>query len=378
MVIAASILGLRPQPAKAFTPCERIATASDQTLESARILALKSTPVQYLPIFESIKVEVDTRGRIPFPLAKMEDGRRTILIPDRFPQTSCKLAIGVFLHIADSRDRIFPQLAREAAQCLDRGGGPGSCLEAMADRASERYGKAFTSLDMGSRTSVETITKATLSDILMHEFAHHYLKHFERIRSQEISREDAEFEADLFAALRGVQEHGIPSSMHYFFYALDSIGAFTKALESPDYESITCRDSNIEAITRYIFLDYFYLFDVARGGRGVSKKEFETYAFKRFGGRPPKMPEGTCGRLAGRQLPEAYAEMKTVYARIGRDLDLLYGSGEKYDVERTRALIDDLRKMSREFTFNNGIEEKLVSLILQNWIWKGRSLAPLL
>lgn len=368
------------RPAIAFEACEG-KNANEELLSDALDMSRRNTPAIYRAVNRSISVELSNDEALPFPLARQKGEKRLIVVPDGFATLSCKFVHATFLNHERTNDPGLRQEAAHAAQCLQHQFSLLSCLKAMANSLSSHYASQYESQKEKTKKLIIDMSRASLSDILMHEYAHHYLNHFARLRSGEISRQTAEFEADLFAVLQGVREHGYSTTMYYIFHPLDNISAFTKLLDSPEYESMTCRARNINAIAAFIGLDHYMLFAaLANNMTGMTRQQFESYAAERFAGAPPLMPRGTCDKLSAQLLRQAYDEMKALYARFATDSDLLFGASNngKENITKARALIADLRQFDATSTYNKGLGEDLISRLILLWGQKGRPITPLL
>jgi hypothetical protein len=214
----------------------------------------------------------------------------------------------------------------------------------------------------------------------MHEYAHHFLDHFDRIAGGQIERIDAEFEADFFAIMNGVQ-HGEPvSSMYYFFAALADIERHTDALVTPRYESGTCRALNVENITGVIGVAPIIIMNVAYGGQysfsTLDVSDVTAYRDELFGSGVQPLHDGSCGRIAESVLSEAFLEMRTLYDRVAAESTILMGDDLDADTTRIRALLADLIKLSQDFEYVNGVSAASASLILRKRNLEGYSLKP--
>lgn len=214
----------------------------------------------------------------------------------------------------------------------------------------------------------------------MHEYAHHFLDHFDRIEANRVSRIDAEFEADYFAIMNGVQYGEPTSAMYYFFSAIADIEYYTDTLVTPKYESGACRTKNVENVTAITSIAPLIVLDVAYGGRyrlgSLSSSDIERYGDEVFRSGVPALIEGSCGRIAEAMLADAFLELKSLYYRIATDGEFLLGEGSGPDPDRTNALLRDLFQMARSFEYMNGIAASSASLILRKRGLEGRDLAP--
>jgi hypothetical protein len=225
------------------------------------------------------------------------------------------------------------------------------------------------------------IYKAALNQIVMHEFAHHFLDHLARIKGGKLARIDAEFEADLFAILNGVQAGEPASAMFYFFDAMAEIEQRTQILKTNDYESGSCRSSNVDNITEFFGITPILVLDGAFGGGAYASRTSPQMFFslgKEQFAHTPTLKSGYCGRIASVALPAAFEELRHLYLRVGEDVKFLYSDQQNPDSDRANRLLRDLAEMSTTFHYMDGIAMKCMALMLQKWGLKGHRLTPLL
>jgi tetratricopeptide (TPR) repeat protein len=264
---------------------------------------------------------------------------------------------------------------------VDGGGSQTACLERFADDLSNRYAKAFAAQSAENKEGAVSMYTSALEQVVMHEYAHHFLGHFARIRSQKITRIDAEFEADMFAVLNAVQAAQPSSAMYYFFDGLAQVERHTKRLATPDYESGACRANNVENITAFMGIAPIVLIDAAYGGgyslQRNSPAVVHSVAQQKFAATPPALKPGACAHIEKLELPEAFAELKRLYLRIEQDVDFLFSENKVWDSTRAARLLRDLSEMSRQFRYMQGLAAKSMSLMLRKWGLQSRKLTPL-
>ena len=214
----------------------------------------------------------------------------------------------------------------------------------------------------------------------MHEYFHHFLGHVDRIRNNELSRIDAEFEADRFAITNGMQSRDPVSAMYYVFWGLAQKESYQKKQPSELYESATCRWSNVENITGYLGIAPLMLADAAYGGgayfRRSSPSVVRTDLTRQFA-KPAALKEGSCSRIVQVPLDDMRGELKRLYLRMEPDLDFLFSADKNVDTARAKRLLRDLSDMSQNFQYINGIAAKCIAFMLRQWGLKGRNLTPL-
>ena len=378
--LAALPLVLAAQDALAFDACN-VASDPAHLGQELRDIATERSPVRYHELARSIRlITADTGDRL-MPGGGEQQDIKFILFPASFVKATCEIALGTYMNIEGVEPDAFDQAARTAAQCRDAGGTQKACLIGFADELDRRYGKAFAALPAGQSQVAIGLYQATLHQIMMHEYAHHFLGHLDRIAKQQISRIDAEFEADLFAITNGVQGGEPVSAMYYLFSGLSDIENYSKKSTTEDYESAACRSKNVENIVAYLKIAPLMLVDAAMGGHAYLSRSSPSLVRadldKQFADPPPGLKPGSCGRIAERTLFDTREELKQLYARMGTDLDFLFDTGQNLDVERANRLLHDLSEMSQNLRYMDGIAAKCVALMLRGWGIKGRNLTPL-
>jgi len=363
----------------AFDRCETLSHDPGKLSRELSTAAILRSPVKYHDLARSIRLETTNPGDTLTPFAADQQGTKFIVFPPLFANVACKIAFAEYL-IADGIQRdAYDQAAEAAAKCFDAGGSQKRCLVGFANELARRYGNAFAGITPDEKEVAFSIYEATLHQIMMHEYAHHFLDHFSRIRVQQVTRVDAEFEADFFAVMNGVQSAEPPSAMYYFFNGLAEIERHTKKLATPDYESGRCRSGNVVNITGFFGVTPMLLVDAAFGGgsnfRRSSPSQVRAFAKKQSTGAPPALISGSCGRIAKVALGAAYEELKILYGRMDKDLDFLFAKEE--DVARANRLLRDLAEMSVKFRYMDGIAAKSMSMMLRSRGLEGRELTPL-
>ena len=368
------------QGALAFDACN-VASDPAHLGQELRDIAAARSPVRYHKLARSIRlITTDTGDRL-MPGGGEQQNIKFILFPALFVKVTCEIALAMYLNLEGVEPDAFDQAARRAAQCRDAGGTQKTCLAGFADELDRRYSKAFKTLPAGDLQVAFGIYEATLHQIMMHEYAHHFLGHLDRIANQQVSRIDAEFEADLFAITNGVQGGEPVSAMYYLFSGLADIENYSKKSTTEDYESAFCRSRNVENIVAYLKIAPLMLVDAAMGGHAYLSRSspslIRTELDKQFAEPPPGLKPGSCGRIAEQTLFDTREELKQLYVRMEKDLDFLFATGGNLDVERANRLLHDLSQMSQSLRYMDGIAAKCVALVLRGWGIKGRNLTPL-
>ncbi|MEO0248593.1 MAG: hypothetical protein ABIN58_03405 [candidate division WOR-3 bacterium] len=314
-------------------------------------------------------------GLIPF--AAEQQGTKFVVFPALFAKVTCKIALAEFLINEGAQPEPFDQAAEAAAKCLDAGGSQRTCFVGFADELARRYGKAFAGLSADVKETAFGIHKATLYQIMMHEYAHHFLDHLARIRAQKVARVDAEFEADLFAVMNGILAAEPASAMFYFFNGISEIEGSAKKFTTPDYESGSCRASNVGNITAFVGIAPLLIVDAAGGGgytlRRNSASQMRSVIGEQFAKGKPALAPGSCGRVARVALGDALEELKQLYTRVEKDLDFLFSKQKELDTARANRLLADLAEMSKQFRYMDGLAAKSLAAMLRGWGIRGQS-----
>jgi hypothetical protein len=366
----------------AFDICEEIVNDPDELSRVIGDAVILRAPVGYHSLARSIKLVTKGSGEKFIPFAADLQDTKFVVIPPVFAKAMCNIVLARFLSIEGIQQETFDQEASIAAKCLDAGGSQKECLVGFSNELAKRYRKAYSEQPDKHRNVAFGIYESTLNQVMMHEYAHHFLDHFARIRMQKITRVDAEFEADLFAALNGVQAAEPPSAMYYFFKGLADIERYTKRLSTEDYESAFCRSKNVENITGHISAMPIFLLDASLGGGYYlsrnSPSAIRSFANKDFPKEPPDLLPESCGRLAKIMMDNTFQELRQLYLRMEKDLEFLFDREKDVDIARANSFLRDLSKMSGDFRYMNGIAAKSVALMLRGWGLKGRNLAPII
>ena len=377
--------------AVALAACADVVFAFDQCANSFKTPAelhreisssiLSRAPAKHHALANKIKLITDDSTGALIPFAVEQQGVKIVVFPISFPRVLCKMTLATYLIIDGHPEADFQRAAQTAAKCIDARRPKRACLEELANELARRYQGAFNNLPAEHKLVAARIYTAALRHVAMHEYGHHFLNHFARIRSKSVSRIDAEFEADLFAILNGAQTGEPVSAMFYFFHGLAQVERRAGNVTTPDYESGACRAKNVDRITGYIGIAPMLLVDAAGGGgqhlAGNSPARMRSVLREQFSRPLPDLTRGTCGRIANVALHDALGELRPLSDRVAADAELLFASGTKLDVDRAGKLVRDLASMSGSYRHMNGLAAKCIAVMLRNWGLKGRGLTPL-
>lgn len=382
LLLVAIFVTVLSEAALAFDMNEPIFNDSNEFSRQISETAIRRAPVKYHPIARSIKlVTKGPRGRL-IPFAAEQKGTKVVVFPPLFAEVMYKIALATFLsHEEDIQEGTFDQAAEAAAKCFDAGGSQETCLVGFANELAKRYRKAFAELPSDTQKTAFSLYKSALRQVVMHEYAHHFLDHFAKIKTQKITRIDAEFEADFFAVLNGVQAGEPATAMYYFFNGVAAIERHTQVLVTKDYESGWCRAGNVANISEFTG-EVIFLVDAAYGGGFSllrnSPSAFRSIAKEKFAGAPPALLPGSCGLIAKVALSDAFEEQRQLFLRIEKDVDFLFAEEKEVDFARANRLLRDLSEMSKGFQYMDSIAAKSIALILSRWNLRGRRLTPLM
>lgn len=382
LALAVALAAAAIHPAFAFERCSAPLAAESAFGRDMGRAAIRRSPVKYNEIARGITLVTAAPGESLIPLAGEQQGTKFVLLTPLFAKVTCEVVLAQYIAIDVGDDAPLDQAARLAAQCLDQGGSTKKCLSGFGTDLARLYAKPWAALPAEHRELAYSVYHAALYQILMHEYAHHFLNHPARIRAQKVARIDAEFDADLFAIMNGVESGEAPSAMHYFFNGLARIEQQTKKSTAPEYESGACRAANVANVTGVFGIMPMLLLDAAFGGGMFSERtsaaQVRANGEELFGGERPTLAVSSCDRITGVALGTAFDELKLLYARMARDLDFLFATDKQVDTVRANRLLRDLSAMTGTLQYLDGIAAKSIGLMLRGWELKGRQLSPLM
>jgi hypothetical protein len=338
------------------------------------------TPLRYRSIAAHLNFITRKGAGDPlFPFATKRE-QLDIVMPDAFPPFLDGIAKATYFKLADRGVASFEKTVQASSSLLVSGRPREEVLRQFSARLDYLFTPVFESVSEQVRATVLSLTSSALRQIVMHECAHHYLDHFDRLRAREIAVKDAEFEADLFAILNGIEAGEPQSAMYYFFSPLASIDTSTSGLGSANYDSFTDRANNVNAITGCLGIECLMILDAAYGGGFILERSsadaLQDASIALLARPEQNYLDGEHGRVAGSMLNEMHSELRDLLARLVTDARLLFSDGE-YNAERAVRLIADLADAARSFRHLNQIAAKCISLFLRRWGLRGRPLAPL-
>jgi hypothetical protein len=372
-VIATSLLS--PLAAQAFDRCDTLLGNRDELREFLIERGVRAAPVKYFDHARSIQIDIDGAGRL-IPFTKHDrQGRPVVVYPLGFPPVLCRMALATFLELT-GESASLAEAARAAGICMVARGGSPTCITEYARDLEQRYRARFAGLAASEQELAYGIATDALGQVAKHEFAHHFLRHAERIPSLRIAPIDAEFEADFNAILNGAQAGEAPSAMYYFFNVLAEMEHHASALNTPSYESAACRATNVNDITKLFGAVAMLLLDTVEGGGRVTLSDptlaFRTVAEDLVSKAAPTPSPESCGRLNRIVLREAHFELTRLAALIAEYADYLPRRPGATDLQKGLGLtepeifklIDRLQAMSQDLTHLRGLAARTMSLLV--------------
>ena len=362
---------------QAYQECDNIALDHRFDEHRLRIDLLNRVPVKYLQEGIKIKLHVSSTTDLLFPHAYPT--KNQIVVPKDFLSMACKIVLTEYLYVSGIHLSVINQSAQIAASCFEQQANPINCLENFASNRARVYTSYFDKLPERNKQTALGIYYACINQILIHEYAHIFLDHYARINKGKLKQIDAEFEADYFAIMNGIQEAEAPSAMYYFFHSIANIQKYTKKLDTVKYESGSCRTQNVENITSVVGLDPILIVEASYPGAYSQSTIVNPQQFIKA--RPKHSFKITitkeCGRLSATVLRDSYDELKRVYARVNNDLEYLFAKNQEQDIVKAKNYISDLSNMSLQLRYMNGIAAKAVASFLRGWTLKGNKLSPI-
>jgi hypothetical protein len=374
LTIAASSMSLSVE-ANAFTQCDAMFANADELRSFVFEAGVRYAPKKYFDAAQAIRIDIDQGSGKIVPVADFNsDGQPVIIYPAAFPPMLCRMVLATYLDLeSDSQDpQPSAEAARTAAKCVLSGKPRELCLKNQARDLERLYRRKFSALPASQQQLAYRIAFDALRQIAKHEYAHHLLKHWDKVGSGTIARIDAEFEADFYAVLNGIQVGELPSAMYYFFQVGADMEAQSQPARSqdPGYESSACRATNINDITGLFGTTASDLVDFAAGQAkpGLDPKvELPKIARDLAARGAPTPSPSSCGRLSAVVLREAYAELTGLTALMAENAHLFAQRNETgaQDAPEAFALIQRLQEQARGFTHIKGLAARLLSIMVQ-------------
>ena len=137
--------------------------------------------------------------------------------------------------------------------CAEQGGSSRDCFRVFVSVAEEVFRRR--SSELFNFLPVENsriLTVEAYYAVMMHELAHYFLRHEERVRSEEISRSKAEFEADTQGIFWALANGRTPESLSYFIFPIMVFDLAFGGVSSSHYDAPICRQGSIRSISRTV------------------------------------------------------------------------------------------------------------------------------
>ena len=218
--------------ALAFGVCETVSENPNELKHQIAEVAIERAPVKYHALVRETQLVMKGVGERLIPFAVDRQGPKTIVFPPAFAKVMCKIALATYLSLEGIQESDFAQAAKAAGNCFEVGHPQLKCLIGFSNDLAKRYEMAFSEQYDGHRQVAFNLYEFALRQVTMHEYAHHFLDHFNRVKAQTINRIDAELKADYWAITNGVQAGDPVSAMYYFFNGLADIELYTDKLIS--------------------------------------------------------------------------------------------------------------------------------------------------
>lgn len=374
VIVVSLALSGAASAAHAFEICQTARDDPGALTEEIVATAVMRAPVKFHTAARAIAVTTAGADALLIPIAIDAQGTQAVIFPATFAKVACKIALASFLRLDGIGEVEFLDAVADAAECFDARRPRSTCLVGLADELERRYRDAFEATGADAQALASAIVQEVLDQVTLHEFAHHLLNHFGRMETGELSRLDAEFEADYFAIMNGVHAGRPPGAMFYFFNALADVETFTNTLDTELYESGHCRATNVENITGLVGAAPIVMLDaVFGGGYSLARNSpavVESTRQEMFA-EPPALDPQTCGKLAQVALGDAFDELKQLYERVARDAVFLFADTSELDEPRAVSLLSDLVAMSRRFRHMNGLAAKGAGVLLERYRLSG-------
>ncbi|MFN0194803.1 MAG: hypothetical protein ACKVP5_22975 [Aestuariivirga sp.] len=370
-------------PAGAFDRCNDFPQTEDGFRDWLSRRIIHTVPEKYFDLANSIKLETKPgfAGFSPVFANVDQQGSPLVVFPADAAPVICKIVLAQYVFFDGEEAALASNAQDAAARCIEekmQSQEPlGACLVGYANDLEANYRDRFAQLSAQAQSQTYGYAGDAIEQIAKHEFAHHFLNHFDRVRSGSLAREDAEFEADFDAQLNAVQTGTLHSAMYYFFAPLGEIERRVTALKSANYESADCRAANINDITGLFGIVTLVLNDAAEGeNRYFTSKQPSMRLATLLGelrGRPAPAPsEFSCGKLSLQVLGEAQQEMIEFTAIFADFANVLFEDGDEvkpatfgsHNKENVLQLIDRLQTVSAGFVHLRGLSARALSILI--------------
>ena len=362
--------------ALAFESCNKVSVNPNKILDEIKL----RIPVKHYGMFKEIELITNATENIVIPFASTTNGgRKTIVVPYQFAKLACQLSLSTYIKIKEGRNlKGFEEAARDTSGCLSDKKTTGECIISYGNKLANLYERKYSNLSQRHQRVAYGLYLQAVYQIVMHEYAHHFLFHFERI-GNDIERIDAEFEADFFAIFNGIQSGEVAISMYYFFYSMAKLERHTNILSTNKYESTSCRLNNITSISEFIGIKPALLLDATHGGKyrfkSNSPESLKSMA-KEMLSEGPTYDSSGCGKLSGDILKSSYKELKELVLRVSLDSEWLFEEHfrSKASYEALISLVRDLIRFTTEFKYMNTVAAKAASYLVRRMEIKGDKL----
>jgi hypothetical protein len=379
MLLAAAVASTWMSPgAHAFERCDKLFANADELRDFVVEASVRYGPKKYFDAARSIRIDIDEKSGKLFPLADLDSGGQPVIVyPAAFPPVLCRMVLATYVDLDGHAQNSPPEAARAAAKCVLSGKPRAVCLKDEARILERLYRDRFAALSEQKQRMAYEIAYDALRQIGRHEYAHHLLKHWDRVGSGGMARIDAEFEADFYAVFEGIQAGEIPSAMYYFFHVVEDVEELSQPVRStdPGYESSACRATNVNDVTGLFGATAMTLVDIAAGEHSITappETELSRLARELTSGAAPKPSPDNCGRLKESVLRDAYGELASLAALMAEHAALFARgadgemSSAAFATPEGFALIERLQERVHGFKQIKGLAARILSILVQN------------
>jgi hypothetical protein len=353
--------------AQGHPSCDSDSASPPTLLASLQTEVVRDIAAKYHSLATNIELVPDDETLSLIPHASTEtDGRKRVVVPRDFPPILCNLTLATYVEILSGERSNLMYAAEVSGGCFNRGDSTNECLKLYAKVLEEHSQRLFVQMSSRDYKTALALYRDALTQIVLHEYAHHLLNHRSRLESGQITRADAEFEADLFAVTTGTESGIPPTAMYYFFYGLEDLEQHTSRVLSPDYETAACRVRNVENIASAVGVLPGQFVEIGNGDYRprVGKSTFEKWLKEAAAQEAAGLKPGSCGRITQRVIDEMFQERQRLLSGVTNYLDVLLSRPNELKPRRAARLVDELAQMTDQFHYLSGISAGLLAAVL--------------
>lgn len=356
-------------PANAFEECHKLPDASALRESISRLIVLW-TPARYFEELQAIQLLMPERSDALTPYAAFDThGQPIVVVSLEFYSILCRFVLATSYIAEHPTSDVIDPVRNEIARCLQRGERFRACLNAYALALDKQFESQYAVISDDDKSLNELILSNALGQIVLHEYAHFFFDHHQRIQRGEIKRIDAEFEADFFAITQSAENVAYPWAMAYFFKTMSGI-EFAAHSSSEEYENSYCRRENVVAIGDLYDAIPVQMINLVLGHKQHFTREDYASNFGKFmHTSTPAFDKDRCSKLSTSYLRQAHAELVAIYQRLYADVDWLLQQDQNVwpgglpANASVIALQRDLLNMAASFQRLNSLAATLASMV---------------